>query len=49
MGWGAVISQLIAYPMAGAASTAALTWIMFAQAVAGLLVFWLLVRPSRTA
>jgi MFS transporter, DHA1 family, multidrug resistance protein len=48
MGWGAVISQLIAYPMASAHATAALAWIMFAQAVVGLLAFWLLVRPRHT-
>jgi DHA1 family bicyclomycin/chloramphenicol resistance-like MFS transporter len=47
MGWGAIISQLIAYPVAGASSTAALTYVMLAQAVAGLVVFWWLVRPAR--
>jgi MFS transporter, DHA1 family, multidrug resistance protein len=48
MGWGAVISQLIAYPMASPHATAALAWIMFAQAIVGLLAFWLLVRPRQT-
>ncbi len=49
MGWGAVISQLIAYPMAGATSAAPLAWIIFAQAAAGLLAFWLLVGQGRSA
>jgi DHA1 family bicyclomycin/chloramphenicol resistance-like MFS transporter len=47
MGWGAVIAQLIAYPMAGGSGAGALTLIMLAQAVAGLLVYWWLVRPAR--
>jgi DHA1 family bicyclomycin/chloramphenicol resistance-like MFS transporter len=47
MGWGAVISQLIAYPIAGATSPSPLTLVMLAQAIAGLLVFWWLVRPDR--
>jgi DHA1 family bicyclomycin/chloramphenicol resistance-like MFS transporter len=49
MGWGAVISQLIAYPMAGATSAAPLAWIIFAQAAAGLLAFWLLMGRGRSA
>jgi len=49
MGWGAIISQLIAYPVAGPWGAAALTWAMVAQGVAGLLAFWLLVRPPRPA
>ena len=44
MGWGAVISQLIAYPMVGASSAAPFAWIIFAQGTVGLLAFWLLVR-----
>ena len=47
MGWGAIISQLIAYPIAGATSAAPFAWIMFLQAFAGLLFFWLLVRPEK--
>jgi DHA1 family bicyclomycin/chloramphenicol resistance-like MFS transporter len=47
MGWGAVIAQLIAYPMAGGSGAMALTLIMLVQAVAGLLLFWWLVRPAR--
>jgi DHA1 family bicyclomycin/chloramphenicol resistance-like MFS transporter len=46
MGWGAVISQLIAYPMVGATSAAPFAWIMFAQGTVGLAAFWLLVRPK---
>jgi MFS transporter, DHA1 family, multidrug resistance protein len=46
MGWGAVISQLIAYPVADASSAAPFAWIMFAQALAGVLFFWVLVRPK---
>ena len=34
MGWGAVIAQLIAYPMAGGSAAMAMTLIMLAQAVA---------------
>src|SRR4029453_14560825 len=45
MGWGAIISQAIAYPMAHATSAAPFAWIIFVQAFAGLLFFWLLVRP----
>jgi len=47
MGWGAIVSQLIAYPMAGAASASPLTTFMLLQALAGLLVFWWLVREPR--
>ncbi len=49
MGWGAVISQLIAYPMASAHATGWLAWIMFGQSVVGLLAFWLLVRPRESS
>jgi DHA1 family bicyclomycin/chloramphenicol resistance-like MFS transporter len=49
MGWGAVISQLIAYPMAAGAGAGALSWAMVAQAVVGVAAFWLLVRPGRKA
>jgi MFS transporter, DHA1 family, multidrug resistance protein len=47
MGWGAIISQAIAYPLANAASAAPFAWIIFAQAAAGLLFFWLLVRREK--
>jgi len=46
-GWGAVISQFIAYPMAAGAGAATLTWIIFAQGAAGLAAFWLLVHVRR--
>jgi len=46
MGWGAIISQLIAYPVADAVSAAPFVWIMFAQAAAGLAFFWWLVRDT---
>jgi DHA1 family bicyclomycin/chloramphenicol resistance-like MFS transporter len=49
MGWGAVIAQLTAYPIAGVSSALALTLVMLVQAVAGLLIYWVLVRPARTA
>jgi MFS transporter, DHA1 family, multidrug resistance protein len=49
MGWGAIISQLIAYPMATGAGTATLAWVMLAQGAAGPLAFWLLTRPRRAA
>jgi len=48
MGWGAVISQLIAYPNADATSAAPFAWIMFVQAATGMLIFWRLVRAERT-
>jgi DHA1 family bicyclomycin/chloramphenicol resistance-like MFS transporter len=48
MGWGAVISQLIAHPAAGATSAAPFAWIMFVQAAAGLVCFWLLVARRRS-
>jgi DHA1 family bicyclomycin/chloramphenicol resistance-like MFS transporter len=49
MGWGAIISQAIAYPIAHATSAAPFAWIIFVQAFAGLLFFWLLVRPRKPA
>jgi len=49
MGWGAIIAQLTAYPVTGTSSTLALALIMLVQAVAGLLIFWLLVRPARVS
>jgi MFS transporter, DHA1 family, multidrug resistance protein len=48
MGWGAVISQLIAYPTVGTSGAMALTLVMLVQAAAALLIFWWLVRPART-
>jgi MFS transporter, DHA1 family, multidrug resistance protein len=47
MGWGAIISQAIAYPIAHATDAALFAWIIFVQAFAGLLFFWLLVRPRK--
>jgi DHA1 family bicyclomycin/chloramphenicol resistance-like MFS transporter len=49
MGWGAIISQLIAYPNAGATNAAPFAWIMFIQAATGVLIFWRLVHAARTA
>jgi DHA1 family bicyclomycin/chloramphenicol resistance-like MFS transporter len=47
MGYGAVVSQLINYPLEGAASAMPLVWAMLAQGLAGLVIFWVLVRrPS---
>jgi MFS transporter, DHA1 family, multidrug resistance protein len=47
MGWGAAVAQLTAYPVATATTAAPLAWIIFAQAAAGLLAFWLLVASKR--
>jgi MFS transporter, DHA1 family, multidrug resistance protein len=47
MGWGALVSQLVAYPVAGATSAMPLALAMFVQAAAGPLLCWLLVRPGR--
>jgi MFS transporter, DHA1 family, multidrug resistance protein len=47
MGWGAVVAQLVAYPLEGATSASPLTTIMVVQALAGLPVFWWLVRPPQ--
>jgi MFS transporter, DHA1 family, multidrug resistance protein len=49
MGYGAVVSQVINYPLAGATSAMPLILAMLAQAIAGVLIFWLLVRRSSSA
>jgi DHA1 family bicyclomycin/chloramphenicol resistance-like MFS transporter len=49
MGCGALISQLISYPMATATTALPMTLAMLAIGVAGLLLYWLLIRPSRTS
>jgi len=49
MGYGAVVSQFISYPLEGATSAMPLVLAMLAQGVAGLLIFWLLVRRSSPA
>jgi len=49
MGWGAVISQLVAYPLAAGGGAGTLAWIMLAQAAAGMGSFWLIARPPRPA
>jgi DHA1 family bicyclomycin/chloramphenicol resistance-like MFS transporter len=49
MGYGAVVSQVINYPLAGATSAMPLVLAMLLQAVAGVLIFWLLVRRSSPA
>jgi DHA1 family bicyclomycin/chloramphenicol resistance-like MFS transporter len=48
MGCGALISQLMSYPMANATSALPMTLAMLAIAVIGVLLYWLLIRPSRT-
>jgi DHA1 family bicyclomycin/chloramphenicol resistance-like MFS transporter len=48
MGCGALISQLMSYPMATATTALPMTLAMLAIAVLGLLIYWLLIRPSRT-
>src|SRR5262249_29936322 len=49
--WGPAISHPIPYPLPHpprhAPSSAPFAWIIFAQAAAGLLFFWLLVRPEK--
>jgi DHA1 family bicyclomycin/chloramphenicol resistance-like MFS transporter len=47
MGCGALISQLMTYPMAGATTAMPLALAMLALAVAGLAIYWLLIRPYR--
>jgi DHA1 family bicyclomycin/chloramphenicol resistance-like MFS transporter len=46
MGYGALVSQFISYPLEGAPSAMPLVLAMLAQALAGALVFWLLVRRT---
>jgi DHA1 family bicyclomycin/chloramphenicol resistance-like MFS transporter len=47
MGCGALISQLMTYPMAGATTAMPLALAMLAIAIAGLVVYWWLIRPYR--
>ena len=49
MGWGALVAQLVAYPLEGATSASPLTTIMVVQALAGVLVFWWLGRSPQQA
>jgi len=49
MGCGALISQLMTYPMAGATTAMPMTLAMLAIAVAGLAVYWWLIRPYRVS
>jgi DHA1 family bicyclomycin/chloramphenicol resistance-like MFS transporter len=48
MGCGALISQLMSYPMAAATSAFPMTLAMVVISVLGMLAYWLLIRPSRT-
>jgi MFS transporter, DHA1 family, multidrug resistance protein len=47
MGCGALISQLMTYPMAGATSPLPMTLANLAIAIAGLAIYWWLIRPYR--
>jgi MFS transporter, DHA1 family, multidrug resistance protein len=47
MGWGAIVAQLVAYPLEGATTATPLTTIMLVQAAAGVVAFWWLVRPTQ--
>lgn len=47
MGSGALISQLMTYPMAGATTALPMAIPMFAIAMAGIAIFWFLIRPYR--
>jgi DHA1 family bicyclomycin/chloramphenicol resistance-like MFS transporter len=47
MGCGALISQLMTYPMAGATTAMPLALAMLAIAIAGLAIYWWLIRPYR--
>jgi len=49
MGYGAVVSQVINYPLAGATSAMPLVLAILVQAIAGVLIFWLLVQRSSSA
>ncbi|MPZ58696.1 MAG: Bcr/CflA family efflux MFS transporter [Rhizobiales bacterium] len=49
MGCGALISQLMTYPMAGATTAMPMTIAMLAIAIAGLAIYWLLIRPYRVS
>ena len=46
MGYGALMSQFISIPLAGATTAMPLAWAMFLQGAAGLALFWFLVRRS---
>lgn len=48
MGCGALFSQLITYPMAGATTALPMTIAMVIISVAGLVIYWFLIRPSKT-
>jgi DHA1 family bicyclomycin/chloramphenicol resistance-like MFS transporter len=49
MGCGALISQLMSYPMAAADTSLPMALAMVAISLAGLAIYWYLIRPSRTA
>lgn len=49
MGFGAVVSQLITYPLAGASSAMPVALTMTAECVVGLLLFWFLLRNARVS
>jgi DHA1 family bicyclomycin/chloramphenicol resistance-like MFS transporter len=49
MGFGALVSQLMTYPMAGATTAMPMALATLAIAIAGLAVYWWLIRPYRTA
>jgi DHA1 family bicyclomycin/chloramphenicol resistance-like MFS transporter len=49
MGCGALISQVISYPMAGATTAVPMTVAMVLISIAGLLIYWFQIRPYRTA
>lgn len=47
MGYGAVVSQLINYPLEGATSAMPLVWAMIGQSLLGLAIFWVLVGLAK--
>jgi DHA1 family bicyclomycin/chloramphenicol resistance-like MFS transporter len=49
MGYGALMTQFINYPLVGASNAMPLVWAILAQGIAGLVIFGLLVRPRRSA
>jgi DHA1 family bicyclomycin/chloramphenicol resistance-like MFS transporter len=49
MGCGALISQLMTYPMAGATTAMPMALAMLAIAIAGLAIYWWLIRPYRVS
>jgi hypothetical protein len=48
MGCGALNSQLMSYPMVGATTPLPMTLAVVAISIAGLLIYWFLIRPYRT-